>query len=161
MFASILRAAAVAGAALLLAGPSSAFAAQPAPVRKAADAAPLWANGGLQTAADLTGRSAFSRQHGGVGDHLPAVRENVDLVGRLIVDTPAQYRTPEHNKPVEEGQIADLAIYKQAAYLNSWAQPGEADGTCHRGGFFSADISDPANPRAAGVRAGAPGDLPR
>ena len=149
MLASTLSRAAVTTAAiLLLALSGSALAAQPAQ-RKAADAAPPWVNSGLQSGATaaLTGRSGFARQHGGAADHLPAVRENIDLVGRLKLDTPAQYRTPEHNKPVEEGQIADLAIYKQAAYLNSWQEPEEADGTCHRGGFFSADISNPADPK--------------
>ena len=133
---------------LPLALTGSALAAQPSQ-RKPTDAAPPWATSGFDSgaAAALAGRSGFARQHGGEADHLPAVRENIELVGKLRVDTPAQYRTPEHNKPVEEGQIADLAIYKQAAYLNSWAEPVEADEACHRGGFFSADISDPAHPR--------------
>ena len=145
---TLLRAGVTAAAIMLLGLTSSALAAQPAQ-RKAADAAPPWVNSGLQSGATaaLAGRSGFSRQHGGVEEHLPPVRENVELVGKLKVDTPAAFRTPEHNKPVEVGQIADLAIYKQAAYLNSWAEPVEADDTCHRGGFFSADISDPANPK--------------
>ena len=145
---TLVRAGIISAALLLLALTGSALAAQPTQ-RKASDAAPPWVNGGLQSGATaaLTGRNGFSRQHGGEADHLPAARENIELVGKLSVDTPALYRTPEHNKPVEEGQIADLAIYKQAAYLNSWAQPAEEDDTCHRGGFFSADISDPANPR--------------
>ena len=145
---SLLRAAPVAAAALLLSLPGSAFA-NSAPTRKAVNAAP-WVNNGLSGSATarLAGRgSSFTRQHGGLDNHLPPVRENVELVGKLKVDTPAAFRTPEHNKPVEEGQIADLAIYKQAAYLNSWAEPVEADDTCHRGGFFSADISNPANPK--------------
>ena len=144
---SLLRAAPVAAAALLLSLPGSAFA-NSAPTRKAVNAAP-WVNDGLSGSATarLAGRgSSFTRQHGGE-NHLPPVRVNVDLVGKLKVDTPAAFRTPEHNKPVEEGQIADLAIYKQAAYLNSWAEPAEADDTCHRGGFFSADISNPSNPK--------------
>ena len=40
------------------------------------------------------------------------------------------------------GQIADVSIYKNAAYLASWAEP-----SCKRGGFFSVDISDPENPK--------------
>ena len=39
------------------------------------------------------------------------------------------------------GQIADVSIYKNAAYLASWAEP-----SCKRGGFFSVDITDPENP---------------
>ena len=128
---------------MLLGLTSSALAAQPAQ-RKAADAAPPWVNGGLQSGTTAPrGPQRVAHQHGGAENHLPAVRENVDLVGKLKVDTPAAFRTPEHNKPVEVGQIADLAIYKQAAYLNSWPEPAEADDTCHRGGFFSADISTP------------------
>ena len=60
---------------------------------------------------------------------------------------PRQYRTETNFEPLAEGQIADVAVYKQAAYLNSWALPEEEDGTCDRGGFFSVDISDPAKPR--------------
>jgi hypothetical protein len=41
-----------------------------------------------------------------------------------------------------EGQIADVAVYKNAAYLASWAER-----TCQRGGFFSVDISNPAQPQ--------------
>ena len=40
------------------------------------------------------------------------------------------------------GQIADVAVHKNTAYVNSWAES-----TCRRGGFFSVDISDPANPK--------------
>ena len=140
---NFLRAAPVAAAVLLFTVPGSAFAAKPAPARKAVNAAP-WANGQPNS---LTGSGSFSDQHGTPANHLPAVRENIDVVGRLTVDTPEEFRTDEHPLPVEEGQIADLAIYKQAAYLNSWAEPAEEDDTCHRGGFFSVDISNPASPQ--------------
>ena len=40
------------------------------------------------------------------------------------------------------GQIADVSIHKNAAYLASRAEP-----PCRRGGFFSVDISDPKNPK--------------
>ena len=143
MLASTLSRAGVTAAAILLfALTGSAPAAQPAQ-RKAADAAPPWVNSGLQSGATaaLTGRSGFARQHGGAADHLPAVRENIDLVGRLKLDTPAQYRTPEHNKPIEEGQIADVAVYKRLPRLLARARgagrPGE------RGGFFSSTSRTP------------------
>ena len=119
---------------------------------RALDAAP-WITDGLHTpgTARLTGRSAFAApgQHGLISQHLPAVRENVELVAKLELNTPAQYRfhpgtgAPDPTQPaVVEGQIADLAVYKNAAYLPSWSEP-----SCKRGGFFSVDISDPANPR--------------
>ena len=119
---SLLRAAPVAAAALVLAVPGSAFAAKPAPTRKADNSAP-WVNTGIsgRPTARLAGRGAYARQHDGLENHLPPVQSNVDLVGKLELNTPPLYRTPEHNKPVEEGQIADLAIYKQSAYLMSWA----------------------------------------
>ena len=41
------------------------------------------------------------------------------------------------------GQIADVSIYKNAAYLASWAERTP----CKRGGFFSVDISDPKHPK--------------
>ncbi len=45
------------------------------------------------------------------------------------------------------GQIADVAVHKDAAYLMSWApRDNPADTACRRGGFFSVDISDPAAP---------------
>jgi hypothetical protein len=89
-----------------------------------------------------TGHSQFG-QHGSTTDHLPAVRENVELVSQLEMSTPAEFRTPETaNQPVLPGQIADLAVYKNFAYLNSWSEP-----TCMRGGIFVVDISNPAAPQ--------------
>src|SRR5215210_494031 len=92
-------------------------------------------------------------QHDWLDRHLPPTRENVELVGKLEMDTPAEFRfapgpnpgdppVPDPSQPqVVEGQIADVAVFKNAAYLDSWAEQ-----TCKRGGFFSVDISDPANP---------------
>ena len=42
-------------------------------------------------------------------------------------------------------QIADLAVYKSYAYLNSWNEP-----SCKRGGTFVVDISNPAAPQQTG-----------
>jgi hypothetical protein len=93
-------------------------------------------------------------QHDGTFLHLPPVQENIDLVGKLEVNTPPEFRfappadpsdppTPDPGQPqVVPGQIADVAVYKNAAYLQSWAEP-----SCKRGGFFSVDITDPANPK--------------
>ena len=90
-------------------------------------------------------------QHDGAGLHLPPVRENIELVGKLEMNTPEAFRwDPEPNPDVPDptqpqlvqGQIADVAVFKNAAYLQSWAEP-----TCKRGGFFSVDISNPASPQ--------------
>jgi hypothetical protein len=83
---------------------------------------------------------ASTGQHGGASQHLPAVRENIEVVGKLKMQTPAQYKfapgtppTPDPTQPdVVPGQIADVAVYKNAAYLASWSEP-----SCKRGGFFS------------------------
>ncbi|HVM40648.1 MAG TPA: Ig-like domain-containing protein [Acidimicrobiia bacterium] len=84
------------------------------------------------------GRSSFSGQHGGSFDHLPAARENLEVVSKFM---------PMSQGEVVPGQIADVAVHKNAAYLMSWAR-GEAEGTtCSKGGFYSVDISDPAAPR--------------
>jgi Ca2+-binding RTX toxin-like protein len=90
-------------------------------------------------------------QHGGNDLHLPPVQQNIELVGKLEVNTPAAFRwdptpnpdVPDPNQPqVVPGQIADVAVFKGAAYLDSWSEP-----TCKRGGFFSVDISNPASPQ--------------
>jgi hypothetical protein len=81
-------------------------------------------------------RSAFSAQHGETTSHLPAARENIEVVGKV-----------ELNKKfgnVVPGQIADVAVYKNTAYLNSWST------ACERGGTFIVDISNPADPKEIG-----------
>ena len=95
-----------------------------------------------------------AQQHDGLDKHLPPVRENIELVGKLEMNTPEAFRfapganpgdppTPDPTQPqVVEGQIADVAVFKNAAYLDSWSEQ-----TCKRGGFFSVDISDPASPK--------------
>ena len=89
-------------------------------------------------------RSTFAPggQHGAVSQHLPAVRENVEVVSKLEMQTPAAFKTDPSQPDVLSGQIADVAVHKNAAYLASWSEP-----TCRRGGFFSVDISNPAAPR--------------
>jgi hypothetical protein len=73
-------------------------------------------------------------QHMEEGGHLPGSSENVELIGELEPLVPFG--------PVADGQIADLAVYKGFAYLNSWNEP-----TCTKGGFYSVDIRDPRNPQ--------------
>jgi hypothetical protein len=97
----------------------------------------------VPAAGSLAGRSSFSApsaaQHDGLADHLPPARENMQVVGKL------ELRQPFGN--VLAGQIADVSVHKNAAYLMSWSPLENAgDVACQRGGFFSVDISDPAAP---------------
>jgi hypothetical protein len=92
----------------------------------------------------VTSRSSFSAaasgaQHGGLENHLPPARENMEVVGKLELSAPFGNVLP--------GQIADVSVHKDSAYLMSWSSlenPGDA--ACRRGGFFSVDISNPAAP---------------
>ena len=89
-------------------------------------------------------RSSFSNpgpddQHGGSANHLPPAKENMELVGKLKLTQPFGNVLP--------GQIADVAVLKDSAYLMSWsARDNPTDAACRRGGFFSVDISNPAAP---------------
>src|SRR5262245_50834173 len=74
------------------------------------------------------------RQHGVMNGHLPGSSANVELIGELEPTVPFG--------PIAEGQIADLAIFKDVAYLNSWNEP-----TCTKGGFYVVDIRNPRNPQ--------------
>jgi hypothetical protein len=46
---------------------------------------------------------------------------------------------------VNPGQIADVGVHKNWAYLASWDDP-----SCQRGGTHIVDIRDPARPKDAG-----------
>ena len=122
----MLRAAVIfAVAAMLLAIASMAVA---APVKRtSADRAPVNTDGGDSFSGDAD-------QHGGTDGHLPGSSLNVQRVGKL--ELTGQFGN------VEPGQIADLAVYKDFAYLNSWTTE-----TCDRGGTFVADIRDPKRPK--------------
>ncbi len=92
----------------------------------------------------LAARSSFSapsvaQRHGGLANHLPPAHENMQLVGKLELTQPFGNVLP--------GQIADVAVHKNAAYLMSWSPKENAtDAACRRGGFFSVDITNPAEP---------------
>ena len=75
-------------------------------------------------------------QHGPLFGHLPPTQQNVDLVSKLNLIHPAT------GQPVVEGQIADVAVHKGFAYLNSWDNPN-----CQGGGTFVVDIRAPAAPK--------------
>ena len=121
-------------AVLLLA---AATAAATPPQRKAIDRAPY----DTKAAAEDDASSFFSggvHQHGGNAGHLPASRSNVELVGSL--EPTAAFG------PIVEGQIADLAVYKDFAYLNAWSEE-----TCSKGGVYVVDVTNPRRPVDTGV----------
>ncbi len=80
----------------------------------------------------------------GPGPHLPPVQQNLELVGELE-PTAAQ-------GPMVDGQIADLAVFKNHAYLNSWDEP-----SCTKGGTYIVDIANPAIPKEIGFLEAADG----
>ncbi|MDA0183943.1 Ig-like domain-containing protein [Solirubrobacter phytolaccae] len=105
--------------------------------------------GSFQAAGVRTATFSTTGQHGVNVDHLPTAKEHVELLGKLELETPAEYRynpstgAPDPTQPgLVAGQIADVSVYKNAAYLASWSEP-----SCKRGGFFSVDITDPAKPK--------------
>jgi len=77
-----------------------------------------------------------ARQHGELFGHLPPTQQNVELVGKLNLIHPAT------GQPVLDGQIADVAVHKGYAYLNSWDST-----TCTGGGTFVVDIRNPSAPQ--------------
>ena len=74
-------------------------------------------------------------QHGGDQGHLPPVQHNVDVIG--FTDLFAGQEQP--------GRIGDVSAKGNYAYLTLFYEP-----ECDRGGIQIVDISDPANPKAAG-----------
>ena len=88
--------------------------------------------------ASFSGARAARRSAAGEREHRAGRQAGARDPARASTRTTAT-RGPGRCFP---GQIADVAVYKNAAYLNSWAES-----TCRRGGFFSVDISDPANPK--------------
>jgi hypothetical protein len=87
----------------------------------------------------------FSAQHGGSDLHLPATRKNVKMLSKFEPMTPFGH--------IVAGQIADVAVYKNTAYLNSWSES-----TCTKGGVYTVDISDPTAPTQLGFVAALPGN---
>ena len=75
--------------------------------------------------------------HGPLFGHLPPKQENLEVVGSL--------EPTGAFGPILEGQIADVAVHKGYAYLNSWDSP-----VCQRGGTYIVDIRNPSAPREAG-----------
>ena len=85
----------------------------------------------------IAGDSSFSGhsdQHGENTGHLPGSSENVELVGQL--------EPTDEFGDIVPGQIADISVYKDFAYLNSWSEE-----TCTKGGTYVVDIRNPRKPR--------------
>jgi len=89
------------------------------------------------SALEPTGGTMSSSHHGGSVGHLPAKQEELELVSRLELTGAFG--------DVQPGQLADVAVHKGYAYLNSWDNPD-----CERGGTYVVDIGNPAAPREAG-----------
>ena len=129
----LARGVAAAGVAVLLGAAGSAFA-QQRPPESPVDRAPY-------AFSHPFGKKSFraqsldspGQQHGGDTGHLPPVARNVQLVSK---------HEPMLQGPIQPEQIADLAVYKGFAYLNSWGQP-----ECDKGGTYVVDIRNPAAPR--------------
>jgi hypothetical protein len=118
-------------AAILLVGASMAGA---VPAKRTSDdRSPFPTQGGDSA----SGGSAFSgdaHQHGGADGHLPGSSANVQRVGKLELTG--------RFGDVVPGQIADVSVHKDFAYLNSWSEE-----SCTRGGTYVADIRNPRRPK--------------
>ena len=85
-----------------------------------------------------------TRQHGESSGHLPATRDNVRLVSKLELSN------------VTPGKIADVAVWGNYAYLNSWGGAG----VCENNGVYVVDIRDPRKPKEVGFIRSTPGSYP-
>jgi hypothetical protein len=131
----------LAGVTALLASAGVASAADQARSKKEtrSESAPH-ATGGTAAGVQRAGtRSQFSAEGQAPYEGLPPASKNIDLVSKLTF-------TGGPGGSIAPGQIADVTVFKNTAYLMSWAQPVE----CDRGGVFVVDISDPANPKETG-----------
>ena len=132
------RAALTAGVAAVLASAGIASAEERSSSRQdRSDSAPYARTAGSSVIQRQIERSTFSTSGEEASDPagLPPRDKNIELVSKLSP-------TGGPGGSIAPGQIADIAVHKNAAYLMSWSEPG-----CQRGGFFSVDISDPARPR--------------
>lgn len=75
----------------------------------------------------------LEKQHDGDEGHLPAVNNNVTLVGKAEVTNPSGAGNT--------GRVADVFAWGKYAYLNAFREP-----TCEAGGVHVMDISNLAHP---------------
>ncbi len=85
-----------------------------------------------------------TRQHGDSGGHLPPTSDNVRLVSKLELSN------------VTPGKIADVAVWGDYAYLNSWGGAG----SCENNGVYVVDIRNPRKPEEVGFIRSTPGSYP-
>ena len=90
--------------------------------------------------------SGGAHQHGSDEGHLPGSSANVALIGEL--------EPTDEFGPIVPGQIADLAVYKDFAYLNSWNEE-----TCTKGGVYVVDIRNPRRPTEVDFIPAVPGNF--
>ncbi|MEO7261590.1 MAG: hypothetical protein ABI047_10105, partial [Jatrophihabitantaceae bacterium] len=98
---------------------------------------------------DADQADAHDEQHGGADGHLPASSKNMELVGKLAVSGAVGVDKPGH--------IADVASFGNFAYL---AARRLNTSHCGTGGFYTIDISNPANPTEVGFTAFPPDSYP-
>ena len=106
-------------------------------------------DGTVDTPVEAERAHDHAEQHGGPGGHLPGSSENVELVGRVDVSGAMGVDKPGH--------IADVAAFGNYAYL---AARRLNTSPCGPGGFYTVDISDPANPTEVGFTAFPPDSYP-
>ena len=96
--------------------------------------APAALGASVKHGAQLTGDGALLRgpfaEQAPSPSNLPEKSENLSVVGAFKVPG------------VRTGQIADLAVHKGFAYLNSWDDPN-----CEGGGTYIVDVRDPVTPK--------------
>lgn len=85
-------------------------------------------DGVINSASDVHGHN--HAQHGGSNGHLPAVSENVKLIGKMRINQDF------------EGRVSDVNVRGNYAYLGAF---NERD--CQKGGVYVFDISNPAAPK--------------
>ena len=83
-------------------------------------------DGALDSAVD----AHHHHQHGGDEGHLPATRDNVNVVGKAAIN---------QDQP---GRVADVGVFGNYAYLAAFWEP-----TCQKGGVYVFDIADVSRPK--------------
>ena len=109
----------------------------------------LGSDGTVDSPVEAARAHDHAEQHGGPGGHLPGSSENVELVGRVDVSGAVGGDKPGH--------IADVAAFGNYAYLSARRLNTSP---CGPGGFYTVDISDPANPTEVGFTTFPPDSYP-
>ena len=97
--------------------------------------------GHLDGAAEDVARD--TQQHGDAVGHLPATKENVELISKLKL------------KNVVPEKIADVGVFNGYAYLAAWGVV-----TCKDNGVHVVDVRNPASPKEVGFIGSKEGSYP-